>query len=607
MANPIYSVINNTLSNPGKNTLNTNQGTLDSDLDDILFRNQYVKYYQDKVFNAFAKTDCTKVTLDLLFSPIGGADAQAKAGLYYKFFTDKPLLTKALDWLKGALTPEPRGTIKGIFSFICRKTILLLTLLSGTLDGLAKAVLFLFKKIDQIIAFLQKAISDFLNVLANCLNKIISDTKNAINNIFNNLTDFSALKDLFVPECPCIDTIIANLFCCQYAEGHCGNDPRNTTRLTTPDSIVKCVRDKFLDLTNIGELQDLINRQFDKATAYIYKALDFVIRKIQEMVNDIMTFLNGLMQEYCKFINKKRDVTELVNFLGPADCLLIWTTEYDKRGNKFKGMSIIDMIDTMKLWKTCLRKLCGGFTAMVDAKLKKYSKTYRTGFSYWNDILTVDYYLSCNKFDVDETVARAQYVIQKEQSPETPKRLLENVKTIDVPIITEDNESTNPQILGAVFGDSPSNDDFSLSQGLQKFFPNVERNIMAWASSLETALGDDGIEESITEMLVFETSYDKSRENILLMQKIQQSSLTSASNPVGQGQGSISNAVSQQNQQQQGIEAGILFASSRNYEYEILKTVNEVEVNKILTSEAPKRGDNIAKWMYLWYNNMALT
>src|SRR5574343_2051525 len=108
----------------------------------------------------------------------------------------------------------------------------------------------------------------------------------------------------------------------------------------------------------------------------------------------LMTPFRELIRLYSKFLTNKINMTIVIRAIEPADCLLIYTKEYDTSGSSFLGMSIIDMINTLKSWANCFEFACSLFVDDVSNKIKELNENLRLDDRYWRDVLSIDLYQS---------------------------------------------------------------------------------------------------------------------------------------------------------------------------------------------------------------------
>ncbi len=372
---------------------------------DVKFASKYadavsnsINQFSDAVDNITMKlnnTDCTKTITDFFEKQFPISTNIVKQG--YDWTSSNLNIQSGVNALgnslKGSSLEKLTDQFCDIVSNVMRTFVFYLDV--GT-----KAAFVIFKKIDALRKKIEKALLEFTASVRNCIVSVIIDAKNAINKVVRNVLDFDIVLDL-MNHCPCITKIIASMF-------NCTKDD-DDNKLTTAESVLQCVVDKYnIDPTKIinvvnnfidNIIVDTINRGFN--------LLDEFIKNTMEV---LMTPFRELIRLYANLLTNKINMTVIIRGMEPADCLLIYTKEYTKTGTSFLGMSLIDMINTMKSWINCFEYACSSFVDDVSNKIKELNEKLRLDDRYWRDVLSIDLYQSAIGAKVQANQPRAAMI-----------------------------------------------------------------------------------------------------------------------------------------------------------------------------------------------------
>lgn len=300
----------------------------------------------------------------------------------------------------GKLIQKP-DFVKNVCSFI--------EMWGGTIDGwldvIVKAAFALFNKIDAARERLENATLDFTEAVRNC----ILDVINAIQDKLNGLLNFSMAinwEDLgkYMAKCPCLANVIAYLTgCTEDADG-------NSTK-GRPWAVIECITEKYsflnvedlkfgLDTMITKYVKNFINGLFNLIEAWIVYVYDLIIKPFR-----------FLMKKYVQLLNKKMNVNKFIDMVGPFECFFTYTEEYDN-GNKYYGMSAIDMIKTYRGWIGCLEIACPNLSEKIKNRTKQLYKDLRLEDKYWRRAMEADIYTCCIAVELDAPTARESVLRQ---------------------------------------------------------------------------------------------------------------------------------------------------------------------------------------------------
>jgi hypothetical protein len=268
--------------------------------------------------------------------------------------------------------------------------------LIGWLEICTKAAFVLFEKIDAARKKLEKAMKRITNATLACL----LDIYDAIDKYLQNTIELSLAVDWnglikFMTKCPCVSRFIA------YITG-CDKDDDGNSISDNPTEIVNCIKEKFSFLdgatlaTGLSKLMDKYIRQ------YLVLFFDFIKFGIDFLFSMIIAPFRWLIKQYADFLRKKWDVTAMIEGCKEAhlDCLFVYTIEYDG-DRQYYGMSILDMITTLKRMIPCLEYGCPGLSDKIRNKVKKLNEDLRLTDEFWNRAFEADLYMCCIDADAE--------------------------------------------------------------------------------------------------------------------------------------------------------------------------------------------------------------
>ena len=264
---------------------------------------------------------------------------------------------------------------------------------------ITKLAYVVFDKIDTARIRLKNALLNYTTAIRNCIQSIIKDATNkliiAVDSTLG--VDWDSIIS-FMNDCPCMTKWIATLTGCTKDDD--GNDiTDNATK------VIACVKKSgiFLDSTELANsinswVNEYVNDNINEICKYIKKWIKYIF-------NSIIKPLRKLIKEYSKLLTKKINVNEFIKLLGYSECFFVYTTEY-KNGISYYGMSIIDMINTIKGWVTCFKSICPSFTEEMKLKIKEINENLRLDDYYWRRAFEIDLYTMCIANKVNSSTSR---------------------------------------------------------------------------------------------------------------------------------------------------------------------------------------------------------
>lgn len=326
------------------------------------------------------------------------------------FGTANSLIDKGTNFMNGLSTGASIGKliqepdfVKNICSFIENWG----GMIDGWIDIGVKAAIVLFNKIDAARERLENATLDFTEAVRHCVLDVFNAMRDKIMKTINlsiSINWDDLIKHMY--NCPCLCKIIANLTGC--TEDDAGNDIT-----TNPAAVKYCLEQKFSLLTPVGLSVAVDNLLTKYVKKYINLVFNYLESWIVYIYNVIMKPFRSLLKKYVNLLRKKLNVDAFIKGLGPFECLFVYTTEYDD-GDKYYGMSIIDMINTYRGWIGCLQMACPALSEKIKNRTKQLYKDLRLDDKYWRRAMEADIYTCCLAVDLDgmtprESVLRKLY------------------------------------------------------------------------------------------------------------------------------------------------------------------------------------------------------
>lgn len=542
--------------------------------------------------------DCSEVVLDY-FS--GGNSDKVREG--YDWVSDNVNLQTAMQQFGGLvdkLSPSVGFDATKITTIFCVTVTNIFRQLTFFIENALKVVIGLFKIIDKYLFQLENAIQDFLDSVRDCIVSVMVDAKLAINKLVNNVLDFDIVSDLMI-ACPCVAEIFASIFSCT---------DENGTILSDPNEILACMIDKFsLEPSELlGPINDFID---DTLIANIQRGYNVLQESISLMMELLITPLRELMKAYCFILTEKINVTFLIKTLGASKCLVVYTDEVDDSGRTYTGMSILDMIETLKLWTGCFEFICAPFIDETKLTIKKLREDFRLDAKYWNNVFALDIYTSCVMINTSgnstrATAIREVYAAGADKGKSVFTGITDTFKDLG-PIELEPN--TDTQSIGDVYSsikykDGPDNEETPIIQGNVDFKRGVEDNVMAVIRTLGTTIGVDPYYERFMNLLTWEANFRKSQKHIDMITKTVDKFGVST-NPVTDTR-EVTTAIDDSDSNQVIVGPPEVVTALHLPSYAIPIDFDETIQDDILTSTAPTKvaTENLVEYYGRWFNDI---
>jgi hypothetical protein len=388
----------------------------------------------------------------------------------------------------------------------------------------------MFRKIDQLRREIESVLFNFAIEIKGCIIDVINAVQNKINSLFTSVLDFSEIQKL-METCPCITYFFGWLFRCEDK--------------SSSSAVVACMRD-VMGLDPSGALS-VINNFFNnilKATIEsVYTALESAIRYIFKL---LMTPLREIVKFYCEMLNYKIDVTSIVNVLGGLECILVYSKESKVVANKpvsYNGMSVIDIINTLKTWSVCFDGLCS-FSDDIKLEIKRYNEELRLTPAFWKDPYTIDIFQSCMApgldISVDDVNTREVFVTNQDKTKNTLVDLYDAVKkgrkqNIIVYTPYSDLGSTEAMVMKPE-PDSATGADTGNLSATKSFYDGIEDRLIKLVNNISNGMPNEDYLRLLIAFRSWAYSFRKKSELIDAINKAEYaySVKTSLGNNVGE-------------------------------------------------------------------------
>jgi len=276
----------------------------------------------------------------------------------------------------------------------CNLVVTVFGSVNAFLEVISKAAFALFDKIDTAREKLQQS----LKLLTDAVQECILDVYDMIDKYLGGLLkvtlnwNWEALEKLLI-DCPCICRFVS------YVTG-CDRDEDGNSISDQPDLVIRCIRDKFWYMDGINLATGLSAIMDTYIKQYVILFFDMIKLSLDSFFTVLVMPLRWLIKQYADLLRKKMDVSFLLEPLRTShmDCLLVYTRE-EVDGKMEYRMSVLDMMESMKMWVNCLEHACPALTERIKNKVKQYNEEFRLSGEYWNRAFEADIYLCCMRAD----------------------------------------------------------------------------------------------------------------------------------------------------------------------------------------------------------------
>lgn len=371
--------------------------------------------------------------------------------------------------------------------------------LTAFIESILKILINILRKIEKMKTKVDTAIKDFSKELRNCLIRIVIDAKVGTEKIIRETLSTDLILDLMI-QCDCImDIIRENFTLCK--------------DLTTPQQIALCLRTEYA-LSPEQLINELNKWTKNNLTDKIESGFNAIDDMMSTFLNTIIKPFRAIVKEYCKELNKKRNVNFLLLKDPSIRCLFQYSEEYDSNGNKFFGMSIIDMIESMKIWSTCIDSVCSTLHDDIRRKIQYYNQELKLEFKYWNSEVTTDLYFACIAPSSEISRVRSttiREIYRKNSGKGKFIELIDFYKSIGKVLLEDEVEA--PPVFGvsvAKILDKIDSDEEEIKSGNELFKPGIEKLLIKIYDNLGEEIHNRVYYDKIQELSTWDYKFKKS-------------------------------------------------------------------------------------------------
>ncbi len=394
-----------------------------------------------------------------------------------------------------------------IVNFVCFNLNSFFKTLTSFMESILKFLISLLRKIDKLKTKVEAALLSFSKELRNCLIRMVLDAKFGIEKIVRTSVDFNGLLEL-MKQCECVADLIKEKF-------------TRCSGLTTNEDIILCLRTEY-DLSPQNILDNV--NEWTKNT--LIDPIDFGFNVIDETIQNLLETIifpfRALVKQYCRELNRKYNMNFLLGNNSSVRCFFEYTEEYDSLGNKFYGMSVIDMLNSMKKWSVCTDFICSSLHDDIKRKIQDYNEQLRLDFKFWNEEITIDIYFACIASNLEMENIRPttiREIYSKNKGKGIFTQILDFYKDVGKFTVAA-SDPVNPPTLGEAARkivdktDSDENDDLSIVDGTELFKPGIENLIIQVYNNLGVEIEKSQYYARILELGDWDFRYKKSDEYI---------------------------------------------------------------------------------------------
>lgn len=481
----------------------------------------------EKAGKSLGKIDCTDKAKEFIDSLTANKFTNISSGI--EKLSESFNINSLLNWAGNQLAG---GTPAGV-DVICSTVPIVAKAIIEIIETVMKLAIKLFRKIDAMAKRLEAAIKFYLDEVRNCIMKIIKDIQLYVNTVVTNILDMDALSKIIDSPCGgCIRELLIYLFPC------CKNK-------TTGTEFVECIKSIVSSAIGIDSFLDGFNQFLQE---YVFKYLNGIFallqKSIQYIFDSIMRPLRWLIKAYCRLLNMPLPAP----FIGKPlhECLFVYSK--DRKGKY--TMSVLQYIETLKLWTKCFDSICGYLSSDLSddlkKKLKEFNKELRLNVKYWlgGNGNELDIYWSCIEtthiakdsdmkalwtsltedpfgdtwdFIKDSMISLSREKTQPLNSRKKVCPPISNTSSVSNIELTEQEDSTvykdgiDPLSDAIRIVNGKDSEEFPIAQGHLRLYSDfVEQSIIKTIQNIRTVISNDNWWERLNEMTKWLNPYIKS-------------------------------------------------------------------------------------------------
>jgi len=364
----------------------------------------------------------------------------------------------------------------------------------------------LFRKIDKFRKKIEAAIKFFIQEVRNCLINMIMDLTRIVDVTIKNIADMSALIAL-LDSCPCLKEILLNYIPSKWKK-ECENK-------TSGAGIVACIKRQvgtFGEINLLTGLNQLVQEHIINKLVPLFDALE---DGVHDILDDIIKPFRWAIKLYCRLLNKPLPAPFIDTILSP--CLFVHTKE-----NGRYRMSVIQYLQTLKLWVTCFQGICGSLSDDLTRKIKESNEDLRLDIKYWLGSQELDIYWSC--IAVNNSIPEAAIKeIWTKVYIDPFKEMLDFIKDAKDSLTREERQpkdskeevELDPLQEAISITNGADNEMFPITKGHLKFYSALtEKSIVKIIQNIGGVINYHNYYERFNELLQWEQPFIKSQNHL---------------------------------------------------------------------------------------------
>lgn len=393
---------------------------------------------------------------------------------------------------------------------ICSTVPIVSSAIVKIIEAIIALAIKLFKKIDRFRKKLEAAIKFYIQEVRNCIIKMIKDIELYLHLSVSDVTGADTLSKLLDSPCgSCLRELLLSMVPAKWRKA-CKDK-------STGAELVACLESQMgLDTLNI--FIDGINQWIDEniITKYIIGAFNALEKAINTILNTIMKPFRWAIKSYCRLLNKKLPAPFIGNPLN--ECFFVYSK--DKKG-RFT-MSVLQYIETLKLWTKCFNSICGLLSDDLKRKIKQFNEDLRLNIKYWLGGSELDIYrasIETTRLVKDTDVKALWTALHKDPFKETLDFIKDSKESLSredtQPLNAKEEEEISPLLDSLTTVNGSDSEMFPINQGHLLFYSKyTEQSIIKTIMNISSVQNFHNWRERLNELMKWENPYKKSQEHL---------------------------------------------------------------------------------------------
>ena len=362
----------------------------------------------------------------------------------------------------------------------------------------------LFKKIDNYRKKLEKAITFFIQEARTCIMNIIKGLAKALDGTIDNISEVSVLAKL-IDDCPCLKEIILGMIPHKWKE-----ECKNTS---TGADFLDCLKKQTGTVNLLTGINQWVQENIiDK---FIIKAFDALYDAVYKILEYVMKPFRWAIKAYCRLLNKPLPAPFIGNPLSP--CLFV----HNEENGKYR-MSVMQYLQTAKVWAGCFDGICGSLSDDLKLKIKENNENLRLNIKYWLGGQELDIYSACIA-PTNEVPDSQLKAIWTKVHIDPFKEMLDFIKDSRDSLTREERQpkdskdevELDPLQDAITITNGSDNEMFPITKGYLKFYSALtEKSIVKIIQNIGGVINYHNYYERLNELLQWEQPFIKSQNHL---------------------------------------------------------------------------------------------